>query len=249
MRRLQFLAIALALIGVDVAPGEEPASSDRFERLENKRAQLRVLQQEVAMLERELGVVGGYQVRCFIGEIPIDKLRQFDLQVTTSEGRIEKLVAAKPFGVSHVDSQRFQHFIDALKAAKAVKILAEPTLVVEPGQYAKMHSGGEFPVPLPTTGKETDVEWRNFGITMETKLVPIERNVVRLMISAEHSERDFDSAVKLNGQTVPGLRTSRIKTESQMELGQTLLVGMSMQNSVRFFAVTPSESAGSTPAP
>ena len=269
MRRLQFLAIALVLVGVDAALGEEPAASDlRFERLEKKRAELRILQQEIAALQRELGVADGYQVRCLIGEIPIDKLHQLDveLQVATAEGRTEKLTAAELFGISEmpadsrplkhkefrnsrVDAKSFQRFLDALKAASAVTILADPIVAVEPGQSAKMHSGGQFPIPLPTPGKETDVEWRKFGIMMETKVVPVERNIVYLLISAEHAERDFANAVNLNGEMVPGLRTSRIQTESRMALGQTLLLGMATRKSVRFFAVTPSESAGSTPKP
>jgi pilus assembly protein CpaC len=119
----------------------------------------------------------------------------------------------------------FQGLLQALKEEGLLKIQAEPVLVTRSGEPARLINGGEFPIPVPQSLGTVTIEWREFGVTLESLPIVLGPTTLKQQIRAEVSERDFTTAVTLNGTTVPGLTKRTVETQAVMEFGQTLVIG------------------------
>lgn len=119
----------------------------------------------------------------------------------------------------------FQGLLQALKEEGLLKIQAEPVLVTRSGEAARLINGGEFPIPVPQSLGTVTIEWREFGVTLESLPIVLGPTTLKQQIKAEVSERDFTTAVTLNGTTVPGLTKRTVETQAVMEFGQTLVIG------------------------
>ncbi|MDZ4689345.1 MAG: pilus assembly protein N-terminal domain-containing protein [Planctomycetaceae bacterium] len=119
----------------------------------------------------------------------------------------------------------FQGLLQALKEEGLLKIQAEPVLVTRSGEAARLINGGEFPIPVPQSLGTVTIEWREFGVTLESLPTVLGPTTLKQQIKAEVSERDFTTAVTLNGTTVPGLTKRTVETQAVMEFGQTLVIG------------------------
>ena len=131
--------------------------------------------------------------------------------------------AALAFGYV-TDAGALSLFLDALKEEELLTILAEPILVTTNGRPAMMLSGGEFPILVPQSLGTVSIEWRPFGVKMETVPRILGGGRVRLEVMPEVSERDFANSVTLSGSTVPALTTRRVNTQVEMQFGQTLML-------------------------
>ncbi|RLS52678.1 MAG: hypothetical protein DWH91_16095 [Planctomycetota bacterium] len=123
------------------------------------------------------------------------------------------------------NSDRFQGFLDALVTEALAKTLAEPTLVTASGRPANLLSGGEFPILVPSGIGNVSIQFREFGVRMEAIPFVLGNGRLRLDIAPEVSERDFSSAVNVNGFVVPGINTRRVNTQVEMNFGETLMIG------------------------
>jgi pilus assembly protein CpaC len=119
----------------------------------------------------------------------------------------------------------FEGLLDALKEEGLLKIQAEPVLVTRSGEPARLVNGGEFPIPVPQSLGTVTIEWREFGVVLESLPTVISPTRIRQTIRAEVSERDFSTAVTLNGTTVPGLTKRTVETQAEMNFGETLVIG------------------------
>jgi pilus assembly protein CpaC len=123
------------------------------------------------------------------------------------------------------DNFVFEGLIQALKEEGLLKISAEPVLVTRSGEGARLINGGEFPIPVPQSLGTVTIEWREFGVVLESLPIVLGPNTLKQQIRAEVSERDFSTAVTLGGTTVPGLTKRTVETQTVMEFGQTLVIG------------------------
>lgn len=119
----------------------------------------------------------------------------------------------------------FAGLIQALKEEGLLKIQAEPVIVTRSGEAARLVNGGEFPIPVPQSLGTVTIEWREFGVVLESLPMVLGPTTLKQTIVAEVSERDFSTAVTLNGTTVPGLTKRTLQTQAVMEFGQTLVIG------------------------
>ena len=164
----------------------------------------------------------------FISSTPgqLNTLDSFGLtpnNVTASFTASSLAAASMAFGYV-TDAGALSLFLDALKEEEMLKILAEPILVTTNGRPAMMLSGGEFPILVPQSLGTVSIEWRDFGVRMETVPIILGDGRVRLEVMPEVSERDFANSVTLNGSTVPALTTRRVNTQVEMRFGQTLML-------------------------
>ena len=99
-------------------------------------------------------------------------------------------------------------------------ILAEPRLSAVSGGQAEFLAGGE--VPLPTTGSlgQSNVEFKEFGISMKISPVVDSNNRIRASVETEISA--VDNSVAVDG--IPGFLTRRTSTEVSMNAGETLVI-------------------------
>lgn len=130
------------------------------------------------------------------------------------------------FGGGVIGSTAFEVFLSALRDNNLLRILAEPNLVTTSGQEAQFLAGGEFPVPVPSSGSNNvSIEYREFGVRLKFVPVVLGGGKIRLKVSPEVSDLDFTIAVNVAGTRVPGLRKRNLTTTIEMNEGQTFAVG------------------------
>jgi len=120
------------------------------------------------------------------------------------------------FGIATEITSRINFLVNSGDAL----ILAEPRLSTRSGGEAEFLAGGE--VPLPTTGSlgQSNVEFKEFGISM--KISPIVDNKDRISASVETEISAVDNSVAVDG--IPGFLTRRTATEVSMNAGETLVI-------------------------
>lgn len=132
---------------------------------------------------------------------------------------------------------QMQLFIRALRDNSLLRVLAEPNLVAMSGKEASFLAGGEFPVPIPQGLGTTTIEWRQFGVRLKFLPTVIGRQMIRLNVMPEVSERDFSNAVNLQGGTlVPGLTARSANTTIELAGGSTIAIGGLLTENMRGLA-------------
>ncbi len=120
---------------------------------------------------------------------------------------------------------RFLSLINALESSDFAYTLAEPSLVALSGQNATFHAGGEFPVPVPTSGSDSvNVQFKEFGVRVSLTPTVIDENQVTLKVAPEVSELDQSSGVQIEGTMVPGIRVRRTDTTVSLGDGESFVI-------------------------
>jgi pilus assembly protein CpaC len=128
---------------------------------------------------------------------------------------------------------KFAAFIRALDDKGALKVLAEPNLVVSNGAEGKFLAGGEFPVVYNTgSNGSTSVVYKEFGVRLhfQPKIAP--NGEIHLKIAQEVSELDFANAVVLSGFRIPALRSRKAESSLQLADGQTFALAGLIDNKI-----------------
>jgi pilus assembly protein CpaC len=132
-------------------------------------------------------------------------------------------------------SFNFSDILDAQEQKGTVKILAEPNLVAMSGETASFLAGGEFPVPTAQTtnnGVPTiTVEFKPFGVSLAFTPTVIGDDLINLLVAPEVSQIDNQTApVIVNGFSIPGISTRRLKTSVELRDGQSFAIGGLLQS-------------------
>ena len=120
------------------------------------------------------------------------------------------------FGIATEISSRINFLVNSGDAL----ILAEPRLSTRSGGKATFLAGGE--VPLPTTGSlgQSNVEFKEFGISLTVEPVVDHNGNILATVSTELSA--IDSSVAVDG--IPGFITRKTGTDVSMRAGETLVI-------------------------
>jgi pilus assembly protein CpaC len=133
-------------------------------------------------------------------------------------------------------------YIKALKTNGAMRSLAEPNLVAMNGQMASFLAGGEFPIPVVQSGSSgaVSIQFKEYGVRLNFKPTIIDEDHIRLELEPEVSTLDLTSGIRLNGFTVPALRTRRAHTGVELRDGQSFaLAGLLDNNETRSMSKIP----------
>lgn len=134
-------------------------------------------------------------------------------------------------------------FMRTLQQQGALRALAEPNLVAMDGQQASFLAGGEFPVPIVSTGGERSavtVLFKEYGVRLNFKPTVIDESHIRLELEPEVSTIDYSNGVKFEGFLIPALRTRRAKTGIELRDGQSFaLAGLLDNNETRSLSKVP----------
>jgi pilus assembly protein CpaC len=121
--------------------------------------------------------------------------------------------------------------IKDLEIKGVVQVLAEPNVLAQNGKQASFLAGGEFPYPVfqgttgGTGGGAITIQFREFGVRLNFIPTITPRGTVRLQVAPEVSALDYVNALTIQGFTVPGLNTRKVKTDVELEEGQTFAIG------------------------
>ncbi|MHB9061102.1 MAG: type II and III secretion system protein family protein [Desulfobacteria bacterium] len=130
---------------------------------------------------------------------------------------------------------KFAAFIRALNDRGAMKVLAEPNLVVSNGAEGKFLAGGEFPVVFNTSNggsSSTSVVYKEFGVRLNFRPKIAPNGEIHLKIAQEVSELDFANAVILSGFRIPALRSRKAESSLQLADGQTFALAGLIDNKI-----------------
>ena len=165
-----------------------------------------------------------YLVQSAGGLTPVTSLSTGALNGPAAIGLTGFSESTLSFGVFN-SNKVFQMFVQALRDEGMLQLQSEPTLVTTNGAPANILSGGEVPIVVPAGLGTVGIEFRSFGIQLDAVPILLGNGRVRLKIRPEVSERDFSSAVTVQGIAVPGFTVRRVETQVEMQLGETLAIG------------------------
>lgn len=142
------------------------------------------------------------------------------------------------FGIATEITSRINFLVSSGDAL----ILAEPTLSARSGGEAEFLSGGELPIPTTGSLGQTNVEFKEFGISLRiSPVVDAENNIVARVFTEVSA---VDSSVAVQG--IPGFLTRKTETDISMRAGDTLVIsGLVNQDSgedlskLKFFGDLP----------
>ncbi len=125
--------------------------------------------------------------------------------------------------------------IAALETRGLVETLAEPNVLAENGKQASFLAGGEYPYPVAQgggagTGAVITIQFKDFGVRLNFIPTITPRGTIRLQVAPEVSALDFADAVTISGFTVPAITVRRVKTEVELQDGQSFAIGGLLDN-------------------
>jgi len=140
------------------------------------------------------------------------------------------------FGHASVGSKDVNAFVDALATDNLARILAEPNLVAMSGQSASFLAGGEFPVPVAssgataTSGPTVTVEYKKYGVQLSFLPTVLSDGRINLKVAPEVSQLSSQGAVTTSTITVPGLVTRRAETMVELGSGESFAIAGLLQS-------------------
>lgn len=124
--------------------------------------------------------------------------------------------------------------IDALAANQLATILAEPNLTVESGHLARFLSGGEYPVPVPSSGSNSiSIQYKQYGVSLTVVPTVLAPDRISLKVEPEVSRLSSQGAISVPvvGGTiaVPALLVQRAQTVVELGSGQAFAIAGLLQ--------------------
>lgn len=123
--------------------------------------------------------------------------------------------------------------IDALEREGLVSVLAEPNLTALSGETASFLAGGEFPVPVGIDNGETQIQFKEFGVSLSFTPTVMSRNRISLRVRPEVSDLSETGAIRIGNLLIPALATRRAETTVELGSGQSFAIGGLISNSTR----------------
>jgi len=114
--------------------------------------------------------------------------------------------------------------IDALEEKGFARLLAEPTLVALSGTEAEFLAGGEVPIPTVDEDGQTDVEFKNVGVSVVFQPTVLEDDLINLAVSAEVSNVDPALSTVSNNIDILGFAVRRATTSIELRDGQSFAI-------------------------
>ena len=125
-------------------------------------------------------------------------------------------------------------YIKALQEKQLAQILAEPNLLTLSGREANFLAGGEFPFPMLQGGGagvgQITIQFKEFGIRLKFRPTVTPRGTIHLMVNPEVSALDSANGLTVQGYTIPGLDTRRVRTEVELKDGQSFMIAGLLDN-------------------
>src|SRR5262249_38450238 len=112
-----------------------------------------------------------------------------------------------------------------------VTTLAEPTLVALSGETASFLAGGEFPIATTSGLNGTQIEFKEYGVSLAFTPTVLEGGRISMRIRPEVSQLTSEGAITLNNIQIPALPPRRAETTVELGSGQSFMIGGLLSNS------------------
>jgi pilus assembly protein CpaC len=170
------------------------------------------------------------------------------ISVIQAAGSLAGTAAGAPFGVVLANlvngGTNIDVLVSALESKGLVRRLAEPDLIALSGDTARFLAGGEFPVPIASSGVggavTPTIEFKKFGVSLAFVPTVLGQGLINLRIAPEVSELDFTNAITISGTTIPSLITRNAQTTVELRDGQSFAIaGLLQSNGTRNLSQVP----------
>lgn len=196
--------------------------------LSRKESELECLQEEVDRLRALMGQTAAVQIEIVAIEVDRKKLglraAEFDKMIGSTPA--SAAAPARPpetSGIVEANPALLPLFKE-LRERGILKVLAQPTLITTSGRPANFHDGGEAAVRVKSPGGE--ISTRNLRYGTELEVVAVVRPNQRIRLQTAFELREMKADVNGDDGTAPAeVRSRRLNTEVEMQLGQTLTLG------------------------
>lgn len=122
-------------------------------------------------------------------------------------------------------SKRVLGALNALENSGFAYTLSQPSLVALSGQSASFLAGGEFPVPVPSTGSDSiSIDYKPYGVKLNLTPTVVDQSRILLKVAPEVSELDFNSGIVIAGTSVPALNVRRTDTTVSLADGESFVI-------------------------
>jgi pilus assembly protein CpaC len=125
--------------------------------------------------------------------------------------------------------------IEALQVKGLLQILSEPNVLAQNGKEGSFLAGGEFPFPSVSGGGAggtpvVSIQFREFGVRLSFIPTITPRGTIQLQVAPEVSALDFTNGLSVSGFNVPALTTRKLKTQVELNDGQSFAIGGLLDN-------------------
>ncbi|EMI57411.1 bacterial type II/III secretion system protein [Rhodopirellula sallentina SM41] len=249
----------LPLASLKVTPINESAIVSGFvTSVDDVERAISIIEQFYKVVINNIEVVGVQQVLLHtrIMEVSRTKLRQLGIDWSLAPGNFTLLngpgeLLDVPSGLVEGDSGilgfvpfgsatnlrlningDFEAFVEALDEQKLVKLLAEPTVVATHGRPARFIVGGRVPNVVPGNNGQLQVEYEDYGTSIDFLPFVIGPGRIRLEVRPEVSEPDPTRAVAVGSTNVAAFTTRYVETAVEMQAGETFAIAGLLQSRV-----------------
>jgi pilus assembly protein CpaC len=122
--------------------------------------------------------------------------------------------------------------IDALDSEGLVTVLAEPNITAVSGASANFLAGGEYPIPVPQGLGQVTIEFKKYGVSLDSVATIVDGGRIHLTVKPEVSQLSTTGEIILNGITIPALTTRRAETTVDLASGQSFAIAGLLSNNV-----------------
>jgi pilus assembly protein CpaC len=129
-------------------------------------------------------------------------------------------------------STSFSSVLDALDSEGLITVLAEPNITAVSGASANFLAGGEYPIPVPQGLGQVTIEYKKYGVSLDSVATIVDGGRIHLTVRPEVSQLSTQGEITLSGVTIPALTTRRAETTVDLASGQTFAIAGLLSNEV-----------------
>lgn len=228
--QLPFATLQITPIGEGAIISGNVTSSEDVERA------VAISEQFYTTVINNIKVVGVQQILLHtkLMEVSRTKLRELGVDWAFDNGSFQ--LASMPGQLTtniaevQIASTDFTALIKAMRRDNLIKLLAEPTVVATHGRPARFTVGGELPIVVPSGLGTFQIEYKEYGTSVDFLPLVVGPGRIKLEIRPEVSEPDEARGVTVNGISMPAFTTRYVDTSVEMQSGQTFAIAGLLQS-------------------
>jgi pilus assembly protein CpaC len=113
-----------------------------------------------------------------------------------------------------------------LETEGKAQILSNPKVIARNNTSANFSSGGSIPYPK-VEDRTAGVEFKEYGVKLDVlpTILPERDKIIAVQMEIELSNPDYSVPVVLNGTSVPAMTKRSLRSEVELNSGETLVIG------------------------
>ncbi len=106
------------------------------------------------------------------------------------------------------------------------QILSNPKVIARSNTSANFSAGGSIPYPK-VEDRVAGVEFKEYGVRLDVlpTIIPERDKIIVVQLELELSNPDYSKPVVLNGTSVPSITKRFLRSEVELNSGETLVIG------------------------